>query len=208
MPIRAEVRLTARGLKLIGQLAAGPTKARAVAQTAINSTLKRSKPKAVRAIRAQVALPRDYVSERVREIPATKDKLEGRLGTPKRGLLLSRFDFTQRMLTRRRKRTRKGKGKKGESYKRLAGVRVRVKSGRTKLMPGAFLIRLRRGKELGDDVGIAIRRRKAKGRSAYRIKYGPSLSQVYRAVKNDIEPDVRADFERNFKFLIKREFNR
>lgn len=60
MPIRAELRVTARGLKLLGKLSAGPTRARAVAQTAINSTLKRSKPKAVRAVRAvraQVALP-------------------------------------------------------------------------------------------------------------------------------------------------------
>lgn len=58
MPIRAELRVTARGLKLLSKLSAGPTRARAVAQTAINSTLKRSKPKAVRAVRAQVALPR------------------------------------------------------------------------------------------------------------------------------------------------------
>ena len=70
MPIRAELRLTARGLKLLGKLSAGPTRARAVAQTAINSTLKRSKPKAVRAVRAQVALPRAYVDERMREIQA------------------------------------------------------------------------------------------------------------------------------------------
>jgi hypothetical protein len=53
MPIRAELRLTARGLKLLSKLSAGPTRARAVAQTAINSTLKRSKPKAVRAVLAQ-----------------------------------------------------------------------------------------------------------------------------------------------------------
>lgn len=54
---------------------------------------------AVRWDGAQVALPRAYVDERMREIPATKDKLEGRLGTPKRGLLLSRFEFTERVLT-------------------------------------------------------------------------------------------------------------
>lgn len=209
MPIRAELRLTARGLKLLGKLSAGPTRARAVAQTAINSTLKRSKPKAVRAVRAQVALPRAYVDERMREIPATKDKLEGRLGTPKRGLLLSRFDFTERVLTRRRRRTRKGKGKKGESYKARAGIRVKVKpSGGKQLMPGAFLIRLRRGKELGTDVGIAIRRRGAKGRSNYQVRYGPSLSQVYAGVKEDLAPGVKTEFERTFRFLLKREFNR
>jgi len=31
MPIRAELRVTARGLKLLGKLSAGPTRARAVA---------------------------------------------------------------------------------------------------------------------------------------------------------------------------------
>lgn len=66
MPIRAELRLTARGLKLLSKLSAGPTRARAVAQTAINSTLKRSKPKAVRAVRAQVALPRASRSSRTK----------------------------------------------------------------------------------------------------------------------------------------------
>ncbi len=208
MGIRAEVRLTARGLKLLGKFASAQANSRAVAQTAINSTLKRSKPKAVRAICAQVALRRPYVSERMREVPATKDSLEGRLSTPKRGILLNRFDFMRRMLTRRRKRTRKGKGKKGEAYKQLAGIRVRVKPGRMKLMPGAFLIRLRRGKELGDDVGIAIRRRGAKGRSNYTVRHGPSISQVFRSVKDDIAPDIQRDFERTFKFLIKREFNR
>ncbi|MGE3907968.1 MAG: phage tail protein [Chloroflexota bacterium] len=207
MPIRAELRVTARGLKLLGKLSAGPTRARAVAQTAINSTLKRSKPKAVRAVRAQVALPRAYVDERMREIPATKDKLEGRLGTPKRGLLLSRFDFTERMLTRRRKRTVKGRGRKGDSYKARAGIRVKVKatSGK-KLMPGAFLIRLRRGKELGTDVGIAIRRRGAKGRGNYKVRYGPSLSQVYSGVKDDLAPAAKQEFERTFRYLLTREF--
>ncbi len=43
MPIRAEIRVTARGLKLMSKLASGNARARAVAQTAINSTLKRSK---------------------------------------------------------------------------------------------------------------------------------------------------------------------
>lgn len=208
MPIRAELRVTARGLKLLGKLSAGPTRARAVAQTAINSTLKRSKPKAVRAIRGQVALPKDYVDARLSEIPASESKLEGRLGTPRRGLLLSRFSFTERLLARKRKRTRKGKGKKGEPFKQRAGIRVKVKSGRSKLMPGAFLIRLRRGKELGTDMGIAIRRRGAKGRSNYRIKFGPSLSQVYKSVKDDITPAVRDDFQRTLKFLIKRELAR
>lgn len=207
MPIRAEIRVTTRGLKLMSKLASGNARARAVAQTAINSTLKRSKPKAVRAVRAQVALPRAYVDERMREIPATKDKLEGRLGTPKRGLLLSRFDFTERVLTRRRKRTVKGRGRKGDSYKARAGIRVKVKpSGRKKLMPGAFLIRLRRGKELGTDVGIAIRRRGAKGRGAYKVRYGPSLSQVYSGVKDDLAPAAKQEFERTFRYLLTREF--
>lgn len=207
MPIRAEIRVTARGLKLMSKLASGNARARAVAQTAINSTLKRSKPKAVRAVRAQVALPRAYVDERMREIPATKDKLEGRLGTPKRGLLLSRFDFTERVLTRRRKRTVKGRGRKGDSYKARAGIRVKVKpSGGKKLMPGAFLIRLRRGKELGTDVGIAIRRRGAKGRGAYKVRHGPSLSQVYAGVKEELAPVASKEFERTFRYLLTREF--
>lgn len=209
MAISAEVRVTIRGLKLIAKLSNGPTHVRAVAQTAINSTLKRSKPKAVRAVRAQVALPRAYVDERMREIPATKDRLEGRLATPKRGLLLSRFNFVERLLTRRRTRTRKGKGKKGESYKARAGIRVQVKpSGGKKLMPGAFLIRLRRGKELGTDVGIAIRKRRAKGRSNYTVRHGPSLSQVFFDVRDEIKPELKRDFERTFSYLLKREFNR
>lgn len=53
MPIRAEVRLTIRGLRLLAKLSDGPAHTRAVAQAAINSTLKRGKPKAVRAIRAR-----------------------------------------------------------------------------------------------------------------------------------------------------------
>ncbi len=207
MPIRAEIRLTARGLKTMAKLANGSARGRAVAQTAINSTLKRSKPKAVRAVRAQVALPRAYVDERMREIPATKDRLEGRLGTPKRGLLLSRFDFTERVLTRRRKRTRKGRGKKGDSYKARAGIRVKVKAtGGKKLRLGAFLIRLRRGKELGADVGIAIRKRGAKGRGNYKVRYGPSLSQVYSGVKDDLAPAAKQEFQRTFRYLLTREF--
>lgn len=38
MPIRAELRVTARGLKLLGKLSAGPTRARAVAQTASSAS--------------------------------------------------------------------------------------------------------------------------------------------------------------------------
>lgn len=72
------------------------------------------------------------------------------------------------------------KGRKGDKSRGIppgmksAGVSVEVLKGVTKVMPGAFLLKLKGG----GDVGIATHPKG--GGDSYRVRYGPSVYQLFR----------------------------
>jgi len=101
-------------------------------------------------------------------------------------------------------------------------VRVKVKSGGSTVgMPSAWLVRLRAGKRLDDEVfnvGLAIRLKpgvrinkkqfgvQSFGRNVY-LLYGPSVAQVFRSVARDLSDPVSdvvvEEFVRQFERLSK-----
>lgn len=105
--------------------------------------------------------------------------------------------------------------------KATAGVRVRVKSGRSSTLRGAWLVRLRRGASVSEDnfnVGLALRLKpgdsvpgKTGVHKSWLIKdqvallYGPSVDQVFRDVSADISEPVAdmvgSEFFRQFARL-------
>lgn len=102
-------------------------------------------------------------------------------------------------------------------------VRLMVKPGRITSIPGAFPVRLRRGKTLTEDnfnQGLAIRlprdaalRERKKGTSGLPeifpnvfLLYGPSVAQVFNSVSNDVKPRISrkmaSEFTRQFTRLL------
>lgn len=76
--------------------------------------------------------------------------------------------------------------------KRLDGVSVRVKQGGgTKRIAHGWVMKLKAGSSddsIGSNLGIATRT--GKGKKDFRIRYGASVDQVFRAVKDEIRPEV------------------
>lgn len=141
----------------------------------INKTAAKTLTAANKAIRQQVALPAAYVKSKLTLRKATVQRPEATLSAAKRGVLLSRFKHSA---------TKKG-------------VRVTVKPGQSKLIVGAFLMRLRAGTTDGAGaLGIAARAKAGNGRvPRYPVEvfHGPSVSQVYNDTRQQLKPDIEAD---------------
>jgi hypothetical protein len=157
----------------------------------INRAAEQTRTLASKAIREQVALKKKYVDERLTIKKAYSDSLWASISTPVRGMLLSRFP-TRPALSAAAERLPRGK----------RGISVRVKpQGSYKLIAGAFFMRLRYGKTLGDNLGIAVRP-KAGGKPV--VRHGPSVSQVFNGVREDIAPEVRGLAQKNVERSLDR----
>lgn len=157
-------------------------------RVAINKTAPKIKTLASRAIRDQVRLSASYVGERLTVRKATRSRLSGAIGTPSRGLLLSRFS-TDSLIA----------GEKVGWIKPplipAGGIRLKVKPvGATSGAPGIggnkpFYIVLNGGQ----NVGIAARTGTA--RQGIKVFSGPSLSQVFNTVRGDVLPTASAEYQ-------------
>lgn len=133
--------------------------------SAINHTLGVTRTEASREIRNQVKLKAAYVNERLRLQRASIAKPQGRITTPTRGILLSRYDNRQYA--------------NGD-----IGVQVKPTGGK-KRMPNAFYITFANGVK-----AIAIRTMSGPGlgrSEGIKVLYGPSVSQVFTDVKDDLQ---------------------
>lgn len=152
---------------------------------AINRVLGKQRTEGSKRIRQQVALKAGYVRDRLTIRKAREAKPEGAIQTPSRGVLLSRFKVRQLR--------RKG---------RRAGLAVKVKAkGSAKTMRGAFLVKLPNGVD-----AVAIRER-GQGRR-FRVLYGPSVSQVFTAVSQDMAPQALAAFRTTYARQLEYELSR
>lgn len=155
-------------------------------RVAINKTAPKIKTLASKQIRTQVRLSASYVGERLEVTKATRKRLSGAIATPSRGLLLSRFS-TDPLIA-------------GEKVGWLkpplvppGGIRVKIKpSGSPKLAPGLagnkpFYMVLNKGANVG------IMARGADGK--VKALYGPSLSQVFNTVRDDVLPAAGAELQ-------------
>ena len=143
---------------------------------AINHTLGVTRTEASQRIRKQVALKAGYVKDRLVIRKATIAKPVGMIRTPSRGVLLSRYA--------------------NRSYKSKPGLGVKVKAGGGfKHMPGAFFIgplknsgataiAIRTEKALPSRSGALLKPKRFQG---IKILYGPSVSQVFTDVKDDLQ---------------------
>lgn len=160
---------------------------------AINKTATKVRTQSAKKIGQEVALKSGYIKSKLQITKATRNKEFAVISAAKRGILLSRF--SNRQLTRKAK----------QGGKKNAGISVKVgrKKPRTKLR-GAFYIKLK-----GSGItGIAIRKRGAKGRSNFKILHGPSVSQVWDNVKEEMRKDIQGWFYDTAKHEIDRELKK
>ena len=132
---------------------------------AINHTLGVVRTEASVEIRKQVKLKAGYVKDKLKIRRATTSKLYGAIQAPTRGTLLTRYPHRQYV-------------------KGGIGVQVKPSGGKQK-MPSAFFITLGNGVQ-----AIAVRTKwgPGLGRSeGLKVLYGPSVSQVFTDVKDDLQ---------------------
>ena len=163
-------------------------------RVAINKTTPRVRTASSRAIREQVRLQASFVSQRLTIIKATRRTLNGRIRALSRGLLLSRFS-TDPII---------GSDKVGWFRPPLVpaqGIRVKVKpTGGAKLVTGDAETRGNKPFYMvinkGANVAIAARLANPGPRGG-RVKVfsGPSLSQVFSTVREDVTPSAADIFE-------------
>lgn len=127
---------------------------------------------AITEISSQLNLPADYVSRHISvRQRASVRQLQVTISAERRPVLLERYDSQQLQ--------RPGK----TVPLRNSGVSVQVKrNGARKTLRSGFFIRLRGS----NTVGLALRQ--GAGKDNYKVLHGPSVSQAYQSVRNEIEP--------------------
>lgn len=173
------------------------------ARIAVNDAAERGRTAFARQIRREVNLPANYVQPGGKRLyvsqKATNSTLEAVVTARARATSLARFATDSSSLK-----------------KRGAGQRVEVKPGTVRTLPGAFLIRLRRGSELTDtkyNLGMAVRTRDGRPPPGYKptklsnglwLLYGPSVASILHSETNsggvaaDLAPEVARRLEDEF----------
>ncbi len=184
-----------------------------VAYRAINKTIDKGKTLVSRKIRDEVNLSAAYVGKKLDTVKATQTSLFGKIMADKRGLLLSRYPSSRLSVTAR-SRSKYLKGypsmTDGEvNYPAIgAGRRVHQMSVKTSSTGGRergkfFLIRL----DNSGAIGMAVRTgynpgkgksKRKENKALYKVKYGPSPSQVFNTLKPDLEPLMAAEYQDQF----------
>ena len=187
------------GLDAITSIEALPAEVLTAARQAVNKTTERARALGARRIREQVAFLARYLSGEDARLKITKRaqglSLTGVVAGRSRPTSLARFATSGRV------------GRRG-------GVRVQVKPGSARAMPGAFLMRLKSGKSFSDssfNLGLAVRTKGGKPKTAYKpfritdklwLLYGPSVDQVFRSVAPEIAPAMGDFLEDEFNRLL------
>lgn len=162
-------------------------------RVAINKAAPKIRTAASRAIRAQVRLGAAYVNERLQIRRATRGQLSGAISTPSRGLLLSRFSTDAQVAS-----DKVGWFKAPPAPK--LGIRVKVKpdgspavvTGGNEISGKPFYLALKNSGALA----IAGRRRFPGPRGGkIEVFYGPSLSQVFNTVRDEVMPQAQAEYQ-------------
>lgn len=98
---------------------------------------------------------------------------------------LARYDARQLVKTALVPKRAKGNPKLGiPKGMKQAGVSVEVLRGSVKPIPNAFLVELRNGN------GLGVATRTGKGRKDYRIRYGPSVYQMFKYAAEQVTDEA------------------
>lgn len=160
---------------------------------AVNRVASKTRTAASKAIRQQVRLPASYVNQNLTVTrKATINQPEAVISGRKRPTRLARYGAKQM--------TKAAKGAAGDMTRGIApgrkqaGVSVAVKKGGSrKKMRKAFLIPLQGSGEMGVFV------RTGPGKKDIRHLYGPSVDQVFRGIRTELQPEIRRNLVSEYK---------
>lgn len=191
--------LVIEGLESLADFEKLPAEILRSARIAVNDAATRGRTRMAKEVLSQIALPASYVAPSAGRLHVSKkasnSDLESIISARSRATSLARFA-------------------KGSSK---GGVRVAVRPGATRTIPGAFLIKLRAGSASTDtksNLGLAVRTKDGlPPPSAYKPKklgnnlwllYGPSVAQSLIAARgdsgiaHDLTPDIQDMLEAEF----------
>lgn len=147
---------------------------------AINKTLPKVKTRSSSLIREQVNLKAAYVNEKLSIVKASRNSVIGKITTPSRGVLLSHYATNITSFYN------------APRVKVKPGASPKVVQGDSDTIPNKPFYMI-----LQDSyaIGIVARRNKPGPRGGL-IKsfYGPSISQVFRTVKDDVEEFASGEY--------------
>lgn len=195
--------LVIEGLQTLQDIETLPRDIIRSARIAVNDAAARGRTRMGAEIVSQVNLPRDYVAPRNKRLYVSKKAGDGDL---------------EAIITARARPTSLARFATSTSTARpRGGVRVAVKPGAVRTIPGSFLIKLRSGNTLTDtknNLGLAIRTRNGIAPNrAYApsplgnnlwLLYGPSVSQILLSARGDsgvaidLSPDIQDMLEDEF----------
>lgn len=190
------------GLDAISDLEAIPNRVLRAATASVNKASDRARAAGKRGILSQINFPARYLDPSEGRLvvsqKATKNNLEARVSARTRATSLARF----------------ARGNPVPGDRRPINLQV-SSGGATRTLDRAFVIRLRAGTAALDtksNLGLAIRTENGEApRAAYKPKrlgenlwllYGPSISQVFATVRDDVSPDTADFLEKEFLRLL------
>jgi hypothetical protein len=171
---------------------------------AINRAGPPIKTESSKQIRGQVRLRAKYVGDRLKFTKAFNRKLDGRIVTPQRGILLTRYSTDSSI--------------SGDKVSWIRppeiparGIKVKVKpSGPIKTMSNKWFYMI-----LPNSRALAIARRTGvvnpkTGKSKIDVAYGPSLSQVFDDVKDAVSPIAESRYQKELldavNYLLRKQY--
>ncbi|MDN2661848.1 phage tail protein [Psychromonas sp. 14N.309.X.WAT.B.A12] len=169
------------------QLKAIPSFVDKVQAKAINSATRKALTLAVNGIKSQVNLKSPYIRSKLKVYhQATAQNPVGVLGVESRGVLLDRFDGQQIVTKSKNPSRSKGDPLRGISagYK-SQGTTVKIKPNSGNTFFKGFYIPLKNN----NSMGIAVRT--GSGQKDYKVLYGPSVSQTFKTVREDIAEETK-----------------
>lgn len=135
---------------------------------ALNATASKGRTLGSKKIREQVNLKSKYVKEKLKLKRATWQKLTASISAESRGLILMNY----------------ATGTSGDDFK------VKVKKGATKTISNAFLATVYAG---GRKIDVIAQRHPKTGK--FDVLYGPSVSQVFNSVRDEIDTELMDELE-------------
>lgn len=173
---------------------------------AINRTASKTRTAASKAIRNDVKLKASYVNENLKVTrKASITNPEAVITGRKRPTRLARYGAKQ--ISRVAKQAAGDLSRGIASGRKQSGVSVAVKKGASrKKMRKAFMIPLKGSGSMGVFV------RTGTGKKDIKHLYGPSVDQVFRAVRTDLKPQIRrnlvTEYERQLANALRQELKR
>lgn len=175
------------------RLSAAPGQIQRAKMRALRKTVKHGKTLLSREVRAELALPKKYVDERITtSVTRPGPEAGGRISAQRRGILLTRF-----------KHSAVYKGKTSSGDRKRVGYRVKVSPSKpATVLRHVFPVPLRGGN------GIGLAQRVGAGRYPIKVLHAPSVSQVFQRKRESLIAPLQDYLTRTFDAELRFELNR